>query len=220
MTYCLEPQLSSIGPSLVERRRSTRSLGQPPNIKTVKPTLVTSNHSTKSGEHVTERLKTVPFKELEKMIADLKKENFDLKLRLFHLEDAQREQHDQQNQKQRSVGTQTPMEKATVSSSSPRTFYTAFEASAEGIALLPGEQVTIFEHDDDDYYSNHNMDTMTKAFSKVEIGATEDNDMSMDKVQGWLQELEDDEGLISGQEEQDDRDDDQISPLHINHTTW
>lgn len=112
------------------------------------------------------------------------------------------------------------MEKATVSSSSPRTFYTAFEASAEGIALLPGEQVTIFEHDDDDYYSNHNMDTMTKAFSKVEIGATEDNDMSMDKVQGWLQELEDDEGLISGQEEQDDRDDDQISPLHINHTTW
>lgn len=67
MTYCLEPQLSSIGPSLVERRRSTRSLGQPPNIKTVKPTLVTSNHSTKSGEHVTERLKTVPFKELEKV---------------------------------------------------------------------------------------------------------------------------------------------------------
>lgn len=100
--------------------------------------------------------------------------------------------------------------------SSPRTFYTAFEASAEGIALIPDEQVTIFEHDDDDC-----MDTMTKAFSKVEIATTtDDNDMSMDKVQGWLQELEDDEGLISGQEEQDDKDDDQISPLHINHTTW
>lgn len=64
MTYCLEP---SVGPSLIERRRSARSLGQPPNIKTVKPTLVSLNHSTKSGEHVTERLKTVPFKELEKV---------------------------------------------------------------------------------------------------------------------------------------------------------
>ncbi|KAI7883708.1 hypothetical protein K492DRAFT_175036 [Lichtheimia hyalospora FSU 10163] len=67
MTHCLEPSLASIEPSLVERRRSTRSLGQPPGIRTVKPTLVSSNHSTKSGEHVTERLKTVPFKELEKV---------------------------------------------------------------------------------------------------------------------------------------------------------
>lgn len=31
------------------------------------------------------------------MIADLKKENFDLKLRLFHLEDAQREVWEKEN---------------------------------------------------------------------------------------------------------------------------
>ncbi|KAI8074003.1 hypothetical protein BC940DRAFT_315586 [Gongronella butleri] len=38
--------------------------------------------------------KTVPMKELEKLLTDLKRENFDLKLRLFHLESAMTKEMD------------------------------------------------------------------------------------------------------------------------------
>ncbi|KAI8078271.1 uncharacterized protein B0P05DRAFT_543153 [Gilbertella persicaria] len=62
-----------------KKRFHTAHLGKPPGLPTPK-----STHVQKPVQPPPTKI--APMKEVEKMIADLKKENFDLKLRLYHLE--------------------------------------------------------------------------------------------------------------------------------------
>ncbi|KAI9257372.1 hypothetical protein BDA99DRAFT_561856 [Phascolomyces articulosus] len=128
--------------------------------------------------------KTAPFKELEKMIADLKKENFDLKLRLFHMNWLEQENerlisvldeasHNKDKEKElnntmmkttsttttatRSIGTQTT---PNVDLSHPSTsYYTAFETSPEAFGLTPhrttSNTMPLLSLMDDHYYNSH-----------------------------------------------------------------
>ncbi|CAO3599162.1 unnamed protein product [Absidia cylindrospora] len=60
-------------------------LGRPPGSQAKRKTTPTPTPSS-SFPMTSSPSKTIPMKELQKIIADLKKENFDLKLRLYHLE--------------------------------------------------------------------------------------------------------------------------------------
>ncbi|ORZ18123.1 hypothetical protein BCR42DRAFT_450640 [Absidia repens] len=60
-------------------------LGRPPGCQAKRKTTPTPTPSS-SFPMISSPSKTIPMKELQKIIADLKKENFDLKLRLYHLE--------------------------------------------------------------------------------------------------------------------------------------
>ncbi|KAI8373604.1 hypothetical protein EDC96DRAFT_498922 [Choanephora cucurbitarum] len=63
------------------KRFHTAQLGKPPGVQPTSPMIPYPAINTPHPP-----IKIAPMKEVEKMMADLKKENFDLKLRLYHLE--------------------------------------------------------------------------------------------------------------------------------------
>ncbi|KAI8329105.1 hypothetical protein BD560DRAFT_66177, partial [Blakeslea trispora] len=86
---------ASLHPYNKNKRFHTAQLGKPPGAQPLpKPAPMVSHRSTSTSAaitatHLTSHYtppKIAPMKEVEKMITDLKKENFDLKLRLYHLE--------------------------------------------------------------------------------------------------------------------------------------
>ncbi|KAI9010961.1 hypothetical protein CLU79DRAFT_772104 [Phycomyces nitens] len=74
------------------RRFHSSHLGRPPGTRQTN----TSVKRPPSISHTSPVHKTTPMKELEKMMADVKKENFDLKLRIYHLEEIMVKDVDQQ----------------------------------------------------------------------------------------------------------------------------
>ncbi|KAI8147556.1 hypothetical protein BJV82DRAFT_664789 [Fennellomyces sp. T-0311] len=174
--------LSSSGS--IDRRRFFRptSLGRPPGGLSNPPTL--SGYSPTRQPVSNNNNKTAPFKELEKMIADLKKENFDLKLRLFHMNRLEQEneqltlaleeQRQQRRGNARSVHTQTLFIDV-----SPFTYYTAFETSPEAFGLTPQRTSPPLSEFDDD------VERVMDAFASVRIE-------SPDPIRGWLDATTDD----------------------------
>ncbi|KAI9484430.1 hypothetical protein BDB00DRAFT_855674 [Zychaea mexicana] len=196
--------VSSSGSSSGRRFFRPTSLGRPPGLTkpatySVPPPINTTRSSSSSsnssydyqqtpsvGGH---NNKTAPFKELQKMIADLKKENFDLKLRLFHTNWLEQENerlasalddmsHRQKQSAARSVGTQTLFVDV---SPTTTTYYTAFETSPEAFGLTPHRATPLLSSDQVD----SSVERVADAFSTVRIVSS-----SPDPIRGWLEETQ------------------------------
>ncbi|KAG2218547.1 hypothetical protein INT45_013985 [Circinella minor] len=212
-------RLTSLGrpPGLPKLATFPTSPSNPGSYDQQQQSLSTYSNSSYHNNHN----KTAPFKEVEKMIADLKKENFDLKLRLFHMNWLEQENerlslaleeigHDKQEQQEektpsipaRSIGTQTLF--VDISHSIP------VETLPEAFELTPYRTTRVLSSvDNESSNNNNNVEHVADAFSNVRI----DVPSPINPIRGWLENTQSPTNTISSNGSFNHSHSDNVSPL-------